>query len=152
MTVVCCFRLCKALFNCLFIHVWNFCNFQFLCSGLLCKVSAGNDVACLTTNHLAALAKLEPRLVPLVLAFRYWARVRLCGHRHLSWSQETPEKVPQFRLIQKYIFTFTFFFHSCVTSTARPKEASPHTPLPSWSSSSCSRERSPSSLSTWDAG
>lgn len=47
-----------------------------LCSGLLCKVSAGNDLACLTTNHLAALAKLEPRLVPLVLAFRYWARVR----------------------------------------------------------------------------
>lgn len=46
-------------------------------SGLLCKVSAGNDVACLTTNHLAALVKLEPRLVPLVLAFRYWARVRL---------------------------------------------------------------------------
>uniref|UniRef100_A0A671UT44 polynucleotide adenylyltransferase n=1 Tax=Sparus aurata TaxID=8175 RepID=A0A671UT44_SPAAU len=44
-------------------------------SGLLCKVSAGNDVACLTTNHLATLAKLEPRLVPLVLAFRYWARL-----------------------------------------------------------------------------
>uniref|UniRef100_A0A1A8IMN1 polynucleotide adenylyltransferase n=1 Tax=Nothobranchius kuhntae TaxID=321403 RepID=A0A1A8IMN1_NOTKU len=44
-------------------------------SGLLCKVSAGNDVACLTTNHLAALAKLEPRLVPLVLTFRYWARL-----------------------------------------------------------------------------
>uniref|UniRef100_A0AAQ5YPT6 CCHC-type domain-containing protein n=1 Tax=Amphiprion ocellaris TaxID=80972 RepID=A0AAQ5YPT6_AMPOC len=46
-------------------------------SGLMCKVSAGNDVACLTTNHLAALAKLEPRLVPLVLAFRYWARTHL---------------------------------------------------------------------------
>uniref|UniRef100_A0A3Q2NR50 polynucleotide adenylyltransferase n=1 Tax=Fundulus heteroclitus TaxID=8078 RepID=A0A3Q2NR50_FUNHE len=44
-------------------------------SGLICKVSAGNDVACLTTNHLAALAKLEPRLVPLVLTFRYWARL-----------------------------------------------------------------------------
>ncbi|KAM9832244.1 terminal uridylyltransferase 4 [Neosynchiropus ocellatus] len=44
-------------------------------SGLLCKVSAGNDVACLTTNHLATLAKLEPRLVPLVLAFRHWARL-----------------------------------------------------------------------------
>lgn len=46
------------------------------CSGLLSKVTAGNDVACLTTNHLAALAKLEPRLVPLVLAFRHWARVK----------------------------------------------------------------------------
>ncbi|XP_035863191.1 terminal uridylyltransferase 4 isoform X3 [Sander lucioperca] len=44
-------------------------------NGLVCKVSAGNDVACLTTNHLAALSKLEPRLVPLVLAFRYWARL-----------------------------------------------------------------------------
>ncbi|XP_046725009.1 terminal uridylyltransferase 4 isoform X2 [Silurus meridionalis] len=50
-----------------------FCND--VSSGLLCKVSAGNDVACLTTNHLAALAKLEPRLVPLVLAFRYWAKL-----------------------------------------------------------------------------
>uniref|UniRef100_A0A671QWQ7 Uncharacterized protein n=1 Tax=Sinocyclocheilus anshuiensis TaxID=1608454 RepID=A0A671QWQ7_9TELE len=46
-----------------------------LCSGLMCKVSAGNDVAYLTTNHLAALARLEPRLVPLVLAFRHWANV-----------------------------------------------------------------------------
>lgn len=53
----------------------KFSLFVFCRSGLLCKVSAGNDVACLTTNHLAALAKLEPRLVPLVLAFRYWARV-----------------------------------------------------------------------------
>ncbi|RVE73854.1 hypothetical protein OJAV_G00035590 [Oryzias javanicus] len=44
-------------------------------SGLLCTVSAGNSVACLTTNYLAALAKKEPRLVPLVLAFRYWARL-----------------------------------------------------------------------------
>ncbi|XP_042369285.1 terminal uridylyltransferase 4 [Plectropomus leopardus] len=46
-----------------------------VCNGLMCKVSAGNDVACLTTNHLAALSKLEPRLIPLVLAFRYWARL-----------------------------------------------------------------------------
>ncbi|XP_056459734.1 terminal uridylyltransferase 4 isoform X2 [Gadus chalcogrammus] len=44
-------------------------------SGLACKVSAGNDLACLTTNHLATLARLEPRLVPLVLAFRYWAQL-----------------------------------------------------------------------------
>ncbi|KAJ8270264.1 hypothetical protein GJAV_G00112280 [Gymnothorax javanicus] len=44
-------------------------------SGLLCKVSAGNDVACLTTDLLAALGKLEPRLIPLVLAFRFWAKL-----------------------------------------------------------------------------
>ncbi|KAJ7405371.1 Terminal uridylyltransferase 4 [Willisornis vidua] len=44
-------------------------------SGLTCKVSARNDVACLTTDLLAALGKLEPVLIPLVLAFRYWARI-----------------------------------------------------------------------------
>lgn len=49
------------------------CNY----SGLTCKVSARNDVACLTTDLLAALGKLEPVLIPLVLAFRYWARVSL---------------------------------------------------------------------------
>ncbi|KAM9251330.1 terminal uridylyltransferase 7 isoform 2-T2 [Cariama cristata] len=44
-------------------------------SGLICKVSAGNENACLTTNHLAALGKLEPTVVPLVIAFRYWAKL-----------------------------------------------------------------------------
>nr|XP_023674765.1 terminal uridylyltransferase 4 isoform X2 [Paramormyrops kingsleyae] len=44
-------------------------------SGLMCKVSAGNDVACLTTNLLAALASKEPKVIPLVLAFRYWAKL-----------------------------------------------------------------------------
>ncbi|XP_069817868.1 terminal uridylyltransferase 7 [Dendropsophus ebraccatus] len=46
-------------------------------SDLICRVSAGNDNACLTTNLLAALGKQESRLVPLVVAFRYWAK--LCG-------------------------------------------------------------------------
>ncbi|XP_042134530.1 terminal uridylyltransferase 7 isoform X3 [Peromyscus maniculatus bairdii] len=44
-------------------------------SGLLCKVSAGNENAYLTTKHLTALGKLEPRLVPLVIAFRHWAKL-----------------------------------------------------------------------------
>ncbi|XP_054983176.1 terminal uridylyltransferase 7 isoform X2 [Sorex araneus] len=44
-------------------------------SGLLCKVSAGNENACLTTNHLTALGNLESKLVPLVIAFRYWAKL-----------------------------------------------------------------------------
>ncbi|NXA09392.1 TUT7 uridylyltransferase, partial [Sapayoa aenigma] len=44
-------------------------------SGLICKVSAGNENACLTTSHLAALGKLEPTVVPLVVAFRYWAKL-----------------------------------------------------------------------------
>ncbi|XP_007497972.1 terminal uridylyltransferase 7 isoform X2 [Monodelphis domestica] len=49
-------------------------------SGLICKVSAGNENACLTTNHLAALGKLEPKLVPLVIAFRYWAKLCCTDH------------------------------------------------------------------------
>ncbi|XP_057284715.1 terminal uridylyltransferase 7 [Pezoporus wallicus] len=44
-------------------------------SGLICKVSAGNENACLTTNHLAALGKLEPTVVTLVIVFRYWAKL-----------------------------------------------------------------------------
>ncbi|XP_021573023.1 terminal uridylyltransferase 4 isoform X7 [Carlito syrichta] len=44
-------------------------------SGLLCRVSAGNDMACLTTDLLAALGKVEPVFIPLVLAFRYWAKL-----------------------------------------------------------------------------
>ncbi|XP_059500607.1 terminal uridylyltransferase 7-like isoform X2 [Stegostoma tigrinum] len=44
-------------------------------SGLLCKVSAGNENAWLTTYHLAALGKLEPCLTPLVIAFRSWAKL-----------------------------------------------------------------------------
>ncbi|KAJ7335589.1 hypothetical protein JRQ81_013530 [Phrynocephalus forsythii] len=44
-------------------------------SGLVCKVSAGNENACLTSNHLAMLGKLEPRLVSLVIAFRHWANL-----------------------------------------------------------------------------
>ncbi|XP_069837721.1 terminal uridylyltransferase 4 [Dendropsophus ebraccatus] len=44
-------------------------------SGITCKVSAGNDTACLTTELLAAVGRLEPALIPLVLAFRYWAKL-----------------------------------------------------------------------------
>ncbi|NXD29668.1 TUT7 uridylyltransferase, partial [Spelaeornis formosus] len=44
-------------------------------SGLICKVSAGNENACLTTNHLATLGKLEPTIIPLVIALRYWAKL-----------------------------------------------------------------------------
>ncbi|XP_036749140.1 terminal uridylyltransferase 4 isoform X3 [Manis pentadactyla] len=44
-------------------------------SGLLCRVSAGNDMACLTTDLLAALGRTEPVFTPLVLAFRYWAKL-----------------------------------------------------------------------------
>ncbi|NXG45389.1 TUT7 uridylyltransferase, partial [Psilopogon haemacephalus] len=49
-------------------------------SGLICKVSAGNENACLTTNHLATLGKLEPTVVPLVIAFRYWAKLCCVDH------------------------------------------------------------------------
>ncbi|CAH2310847.1 terminal uridylyltransferase 4 isoform X2 [Pelobates cultripes] len=50
-----------------------FCNDKN--SGLTCKVSAGNETACLTTELLTALGKLEPVLTPLVVVFRYWARL-----------------------------------------------------------------------------
>ncbi|KAL2089929.1 hypothetical protein ACEWY4_014617 [Coilia grayii] len=66
-------------------------------SDLMCKVSAGNDVACLTTNHLAALSRLEPRLVPLVLAFRYWAK--LC---HIDCQAEGG--IPSYSLSLMVIF------------------------------------------------
>ncbi|XP_060618072.2 terminal uridylyltransferase 7 [Anolis sagrei] len=49
-------------------------------SGLVCLVSAGNENAFLTTNHLATLGKLEPHLVSLVIAFRYWAKL-CCADR-----------------------------------------------------------------------
>ncbi|XP_029960124.1 terminal uridylyltransferase 7 [Salarias fasciatus] len=44
-------------------------------SGLVCKVSAGNENAFQTTSYLSALSSKEPLLLPLVLAFRHWARV-----------------------------------------------------------------------------
>ncbi|KAL2092115.1 hypothetical protein ACEWY4_011913 [Coilia grayii] len=44
-------------------------------SALLCRVSVGNDSACLTTQFLSALANQEPRLLPLVLGLRHWARI-----------------------------------------------------------------------------
>ncbi|XP_021236125.1 terminal uridylyltransferase 7 isoform X2 [Numida meleagris] len=44
-------------------------------SGLICKVSAGNENAYLTTNHLATIGKLEPTVASLVIAFRYWAKL-----------------------------------------------------------------------------
>lgn len=75
-----------------------------LCSGLMCKVSAGNDVACLTTNHLAALARLEPRLVPLVLAFRYWANVWLTLTLSRNYSSRFSPRS------KKMVFFFVCFF------------------------------------------
>ncbi|XP_062307775.1 terminal uridylyltransferase 7 [Osmerus eperlanus] len=42
-------------------------------SGLVCRVSAGNDNAYQTTCYLEALASQDPLLLPLVLGFRHWA-------------------------------------------------------------------------------
>lgn len=44
-------------------------------SGLICKVSAGNESACLTTAYLAEMSSLEPLLIPLVTCFRFWAKI-----------------------------------------------------------------------------
>ncbi|XP_061585537.1 terminal uridylyltransferase 7 isoform X2 [Cololabis saira] len=44
-------------------------------SGLICKVSAGNENAFQTTCYLSALASQERLLLPLVLGLRRWARI-----------------------------------------------------------------------------
>lgn len=44
-------------------------------SGLICKVSAGNENAFQTTSYLSAIASREPLLLPLVLGFRRWAQI-----------------------------------------------------------------------------
>uniref|UniRef100_A0AAQ5Y365 CCHC-type domain-containing protein n=1 Tax=Amphiprion ocellaris TaxID=80972 RepID=A0AAQ5Y365_AMPOC len=46
-------------------------------SGLICKVSAGNENAFQTTSYLSAIASREPLLLPLVLGFRRWAQIPL---------------------------------------------------------------------------
>lgn len=44
-------------------------------SGLVCKVSAGNENAFQTTSYLSALSGQEPLLHPLVLGLRRWAQI-----------------------------------------------------------------------------
>uniref|UniRef100_A0A8C7X1U5 CCHC-type domain-containing protein n=1 Tax=Oryzias sinensis TaxID=183150 RepID=A0A8C7X1U5_9TELE len=44
-------------------------------SGLVCKVSAGNENAHQTTCYLSALSSREPVLLPLVMGLRRWARI-----------------------------------------------------------------------------
>ncbi|XP_051547805.1 terminal uridylyltransferase 7-like isoform X2 [Myxocyprinus asiaticus] len=44
-------------------------------SGLICRVSAGNESACLTTAYLTEMASQEPLLIPLTVCFRYWAKI-----------------------------------------------------------------------------
>ncbi|XP_047272369.1 terminal uridylyltransferase 4 isoform X41 [Homo sapiens] len=84
-------------------------------SGLLCRVSAGNDMACLTTDLLTALGKIEPVFIPLVLAFRYWAKRKppllpcLLG----SWSPlalETPNRVSLGQLWLELLKFYTLDF------------------------------------------
>ncbi|XP_072290269.1 terminal uridylyltransferase 7 isoform X2 [Eucyclogobius newberryi] len=44
-------------------------------SGLICKVSAGNENAFQTTSYLSAIVRQEPLLLPLVLGLRRWAQI-----------------------------------------------------------------------------
>ncbi|XP_070760617.1 terminal uridylyltransferase 7 [Enoplosus armatus] len=44
-------------------------------SGLICKVSAGNENAFQTTSYLSALSSRENVLLPLVLGLRRWAQI-----------------------------------------------------------------------------
>lgn len=61
------------------------CNF--LHSGLICKVSAGNEMAFQTTSFLSALSSQEHLLLPLVLGLRHWAKV--CLLQRLSCTSFT---------------------------------------------------------------
>lgn len=58
-------------------------KFNFLHSGLICKVSAGNEMAFQTTSFLSALSSREHLLLPLVLGLRHWAKV--CLLQRLSY-------------------------------------------------------------------
>nr|XP_046241304.1 terminal uridylyltransferase 7 isoform X2 [Scatophagus argus] len=49
-------------------------------SGLVCKVSAGNENAFQTTSYLSALSNREPVLLPLVLGLRRWAQICVIDH------------------------------------------------------------------------
>ncbi|XP_028331788.1 terminal uridylyltransferase 7-like isoform X2 [Gouania willdenowi] len=44
-------------------------------SGLVCKVSAGNENAFQTSCYLSEMVRTEPLLLPLVLGFRRWAKI-----------------------------------------------------------------------------
>uniref|UniRef100_A0A3Q2CX27 polynucleotide adenylyltransferase n=1 Tax=Cyprinodon variegatus TaxID=28743 RepID=A0A3Q2CX27_CYPVA len=44
-------------------------------SGLICKVSAGNENAFQTSSYLSALGKMNHLLLPLVLGLRRWAQL-----------------------------------------------------------------------------
>ncbi|KAF7665456.1 hypothetical protein LDENG_00143220 [Lucifuga dentata] len=49
-------------------------------SGLICRVSAGNENAFHTTSYLSALASHEPLILPLVLGLRRWAQICRVDH------------------------------------------------------------------------
>uniref|UniRef100_A0A3Q2NWX5 polynucleotide adenylyltransferase n=1 Tax=Fundulus heteroclitus TaxID=8078 RepID=A0A3Q2NWX5_FUNHE len=51
------------------------CDFFYLNSDLICKVSAGNENAFQTTSYLSALANMDGLLLPLVLGLRRWAQI-----------------------------------------------------------------------------
>ncbi|EHH14789.1 hypothetical protein EGK_00767 [Macaca mulatta] len=75
------------------------------------RVSAGNDMACLTTDLLTALGKIEPVFIPLVLAFRYWAKI----------EGFDPKRMDDFQL--KGIVEEKFVKWECNSSSATEKNS-----------------------------
>lgn len=110
-------------------------------SGLVCKVSAGNEMAFQTTSFICALSSREGLLLPLVLGLRRWARVRCSQRLGCVGFPRRYELV--WRLARCRCFR-------SVTLIARRKVDCRRTSSPSWSSSSCNSAGKPSFPLTWN--
>lgn len=110
-------------------------------SGLVCKVSAGNEMAFQTTSFICALSSRERLLLPLVLGLRRWARVGF------------PQRLGCVGFPQRYKLVWRLARCRCfrsVTLIARRKVDCRRTSSPSWSSSSCNSAGKPSFPLTWN--
>lgn len=89
----------------------------FLNSGLICKVSAGNENAFQTTSYLSALSNQEDLLLPLVLGLRRWAQVcfqlRPSSVAHIS---QATRKGPHYAYL--FFVKHHIFFLTCVVSAS----------------------------------
>lgn len=129
-------------------HKWKL-KLIFLNSGLVCKVSAGNENAFQTTSYLSALSSREDLLLPLVLGLRRWAQVcfRLTSSPLAHISQATGKRA-------QYAYLFNMpcscLWLRSVRLTVQRKVGCHRTSSPSWLFTSYSSAKSPSCLPTWN--
>ena len=118
------------------------CNTEsiFLISGLICKVSAGNENAFQTTTYLSVLSNREPLLLPLVLGLRHWARVCFLAE---TLTCVIHQPILHFNIVLCLWFRFVWL-------TVQKKAGFQRTSLPSWLSTFYSSVKNPSYLLTWD--